>query len=231
MKSQSRILFATLLVSIVFIFFFMDLDHYLHFEFIKDQHQSFLELYKQSPFQMLFIYSFVYIITAALSLPGAAPLTLLAGALFGLVIGTIVVSFASTIGATLAFLISRFLFKDWVQNRFSKHLEKINRGIDEKGVFYLFTLRLIPVFPFFVINLVMGLTPIRTKTFFLVSQAGMLAATIIYVNAGSQLAQIDSLKGFLSPHLIFSFCLLGFFPLIAKKLLYWIKKLPKVFDS
>ena len=131
--------------------------------------------------------------------------------------GTVLVSFASTIGATLAFLASRFLFRDFIQNRFSDKLKVINRGIEKDGAFYLFTLRLVPAFPFFIINLVMGLTPNRTLTFALVSQIGMLAATIVFVNAGTQLAKISGLGDILSPQLIASFVLLGLFPLIAKK--------------
>ncbi|MEX1303389.1 MAG: TVP38/TMEM64 family protein, partial [Desulfotignum sp.] len=158
-----------------------------------------------------------YITVTALSLPGAAVMTLAGGALFGLVTGTVVISFASTIGATLAFLVSRFLLKNWVQNRFKDKLHAINRGIERDGAFYLFTLRLVPVFPFFIINLVMGLTPIRTIRFYLVSQLGMLPGTLVYVNAGTQLAQIDSLKDIVSPGLLLSFALLGMFPLLAKK--------------
>jgi uncharacterized membrane protein YdjX (TVP38/TMEM64 family) len=144
-------------------------------------------------------------------------MTLAGGALFGLLTGTVVISFASTIGATLAFLVSRFLLKDWVQERFKEKLHTINQGIEREGSFYLFTLRLVPVFPFFIINLVMGLTPIRTTRFYLVSQVGMLPGTLVYVNAGTQLAQIDSLKGILSPGLLLSFALLGMFPLLARK--------------
>jgi uncharacterized membrane protein YdjX (TVP38/TMEM64 family) len=165
----------------------------------------------------------IYIAVAALSLPGAAILTLAAGALFGNLAGLIMVSFASSIGATLAFLVSRFLLKDYVQKKFGDKLKAINEGVAKEGAFYLFTLRLVPVFPFFVINLAMGLTPIKTLAFYLVSQVGMLPGTFVYVNAGTQIGKLESLKGILSPELIFSFALLGIFPLVAKKIISMIK--------
>ena len=164
--------------------------------------------YKENALLAIGAYTGVYILSTALSLPGAALLTLLGGALFGLVTGTILVSFASTIGATLAFLVSRLLLRDFVQGKFGHYLKPFNEGIKKDGALYLFTLRLIPAFPFFVINLVMGLTPMKTIPFFFVSQIGMLAGTIVFVNAGTQLAQIESLSGILSPKIIFSFVLL-----------------------
>jgi pyruvate/2-oxoglutarate dehydrogenase complex dihydrolipoamide dehydrogenase (E3) component/uncharacterized membrane protein YdjX (TVP38/TMEM64 family) len=157
------------------------------------------------------------VVVTALSLPGAAVMTVAAGALFGLLQGTLLVSFASTIGATLAFLVSRYLLRDAVQQRFGSRLAAINRGIERDGAFYLFTLRLVPAFPFFLINLLMGLTPIKAWTFYWVSQIGMLAGTLVYVNAGTQIAQLESLSGILSPDLLISFALLGLFPLLAKK--------------
>jgi uncharacterized membrane protein YdjX (TVP38/TMEM64 family) len=168
-------------------------------------------------------YTLIYIAVTALSLPGAAVMTLAGGGLFGLLVGTIVVSFASTIGATLAFLVSRFLLRDWVQTKFNDKLQPINDGIEADGAFYLFTLRLVPAFPFFIINLVMGLTPIKTIQFYLTSQIGMLAGTIVFVNAGTHLSKIDSLNGILSPGLLISFILLGIFPFLAKKGLNIIK--------
>jgi uncharacterized membrane protein YdjX (TVP38/TMEM64 family) len=158
----------------------------------------------------------VYVAVTGLSLPGAAIMTLVAGALFGLWTGTLLASFASSLGATVAFLFSRYILRDSVQNRFAHHLVAINKGIEREGALYLFTLRLVPVFPFFVINLVMGLMPIRTLTFYWVSQVGMLAGTVVYVNAGTQLGQLESLSGILSPGIILSFVLLGVFPLLAK---------------
>ncbi|MBU4395014.1 MAG: TVP38/TMEM64 family protein, partial [Proteobacteria bacterium] len=146
------------------------------------------------------------------------------GALFGLVTGTIVISFASTIGATLACMVSRFLLRDWVQARFGEKLERINEGIEQEGGFYLFTLRLIPVFPFFVINLAMGLTRIKLSTYYWVSQLGMLPGTLVYVNAGKELGKLETLAGILSPSLIFSFVLLGLFPITVKKIVGRIKR-------
>ena len=152
-------------------------------------------------------------------MPGAAVLTLVAGAIFDLWVGVVIVSFSSTIGASLAFLLARYLFRDFVQARFSKHLKPINDGVEKDGSFYLFALRLVPLFPFVVINVAMALTPLRLWTFYYVSQLGMLGGTFVYVNAGSQLGQLESLSGILSPVLIGSFVLLGLFPLIAKKAL------------
>jgi uncharacterized membrane protein YdjX (TVP38/TMEM64 family) len=171
-----------------------------------------------------------YIAVTALSLPGAAVLTLAGGGLFGLMVGTIAVSFASTIGATLACLVSRFLLREWVQSKFGDRLATINSGIEKEGAFYLFSLRLVPIFPFFVINLVMGLTRMRLSTFFWVSQIGMLAGTMVYVNAGKELAKIDSLSGIMSPGVLISFVVLGLFPITVKKILslYQTKFKPKV---
>ncbi len=211
-------------MALIAMFFIFDLKQYLSLSYIKNQQDAFEAFYADNPIATIGSYMAVYIITTALSLPGAALLTLLGGALFGVLTGTIVVSFASTIGATLAFLASRFLLRDYVQSKFSRYLTKINKGIEEEGAFYLFTLRLIPAFPFFVINLVMGLTPMRTITFFLVSQIGMLAGTIVYVNAGTQLSQIESASGIISPQVIGSFVVLGLFPLVAKKIMQKIRK-------
>lgn len=224
MKIFSRTLTIALILGLIFAFFKFNLSQYLTLDYIKSQQDTFASYYTENPFATIGIYLLVYITSTALSLPGAALLTLLGGGLFGLVTGTILVSIASTTGATLSFLVSRFILKDWVQQKFSKQLKTINDGVEKEGAFYLFTLRLIPVVPFFVINLVMGLTPMRTITFFFVSQIGMLAGTIVYVNAGTQLAQIDSLKGILSPSLLLSFVILGLFPIITKKALSFFKK-------
>jgi uncharacterized membrane protein YdjX (TVP38/TMEM64 family) len=158
-------------------------------------------------------------------------LTIAGGALFGFLTGTLIVSFASTIGATLACFVARFLLRDWVQAKFGDKIVKINEGIGKEGAFYLFTLRLIPVFPFWIINLVMGVTKMPLGTFYWVSQLGMLAGTMVYVNAGKELARIDSLKGILSPGLIVSFALLGIFPIVVKKLLTLYKKRRRNSDS
>ena len=204
-------------------FFAFDLHHQLTLENLKSKQQAFQDYYSANSGKTILAYAAVYILVTALSLPGATVMTLAGGAMFGLWVGVLIISFASTIGATLAFLVSRFLLRDWVQNRFGDKLTAINAGVKKDGAFYLFTLRLVPLFPFFVINLVMGLTPIRIVVFYLVSQIGMLPGTFVYVNAGTQLAKIDSLQGILSPGLIFSFVLLGIFPLIAKKAVAVVK--------
>ncbi|CAM2885366.1 TVP38/TMEM64 family protein [Vibrio rarus] len=162
------------------------------------------------------LYFIGYVFITAFSIPGAAVVTLLGAALFGFWSSLLLVSFASTIGATLAFLSSRYLLRDWVQAKFGSKLATINNGVEKDGAFYLFSLRLIPVFPFFLINLLMGLTPISVAKFYVVSQLGMLAGTMVYLNAGTQLAEIDSLSGIVSPTVLASFALLGLFPLIAK---------------
>ena len=204
-------------------FFLFDVGSFLTLENLKAQQAELDGWREQNPQLSLLVFFVVYVVVTALSLPGAAVMTLAIGAIFGFVTGTILVSFASTIGATLAFVIARFLLRDTVQAKFGDKLKAINQGVEKDGAFYLFGLRLVPLFPFFVINLVMGLTPIRTWTFAWVSQVGMFAGTLVYVNAGTQLAKIDSLSGILSPGLIISFVLLGVFPLIAKKILAGIK--------
>ncbi len=208
---------------LVAIFFALDLQQYLTLEYLKESQVRFADLYHAKPVLVIGAYMGIYILVTALSLPGAAILTLAGGALFGLVTGLIVVSFASSIGATLACLVARFVLRDWVQNKFGDKLSTINEGIAKEGAFYLFTLRLIPVFPFFVINLVMGLTKMSLFTFYWVSQLGMLAGTAVFVNAGKELAKIDSLSGILSPGLIGSFVILGLFPLVVKKLVSFIQ--------
>lgn len=220
-------------------FFYFDLGQYLSLDYFAQQKENILAYHIDHPIQTALIYFAIYIAVTGLSLPGAAVMTLVGGAIFGLVEGVILVSFASTIGATLAFLVSRTILKDSVQNKFGDSLKSINEGIEKEGAFYLFGLRLVPLFPFFVINLVMGLTPIRTLQFFFVSQIGMLPGTIVYVNAGTQLGQIESLSGILSPALIFSFLLLAIFPIIAKRMMDAIKSQrilkrfnkPKQFDT
>ncbi len=214
---KTRILVGVALVLAVYAFFALDLGQYLNLEFFKSRQDAIDQYYQAHPWSTALFYVLIYIAVTALSLPGAVVMTLVGGAVFGLGLGTVLVSLASTVGATLAFLVSRFLLRDLVQDRFAESLVTFNDGIEKDGAFYLFTLRLVPAFPFFIINLVMGLTPIRTLTFFAVSWIGMLAGTIVYVNAGTRLAAIDSLAGILSPGLIASFTLLGVFPLIARK--------------
>lgn len=207
------------IAAIIVAFKLMGLDMYLSFEYLKESQERFAAYYSANALLVIGLYMLVYIGVTALSLPGAAVMTLAGGALFGLLTGTIVVSFASTIGATMAFLVSRFLLRDWVQEKFQERLKAVNRGIETEGSLYLFTLRLIPVFPFFVINLVMGLTRMRTWTFYWVSQVGMLAGTVVYINAGKELGKLESLKGILSPGLLFSFALLGIFPITVRKIM------------
>ena len=205
------------------IFFAFDLQQYLTLDYLKESQAKFADLYQTKPVMVIGVYMAIYILVTALSLPGAVILTLAGGALFGLVTGLIVVSFSSTIGATLACFVSRFVLRDWVQKKFGDKLATVNEGVAKEGAFYLFTLRLIPVFPFFVINLVMGLTKMSLFTFYWVSQLGMLAGTAVFVNAGKELAKIDSLSGILSPGLIGSFVILGLFPLVVKKLVAYIQ--------
>ncbi|MGI0116105.1 dihydrolipoyl dehydrogenase [Zooshikella sp. RANM57] len=208
---KSKLILATSVAIAIALFFLLDLEQYLSVSFFQS-------LYDQNPIETALIFFVIYVAVTGLSLPGAALMTLVAGVIFGLLHGTILVSFASTIGATLAFLLSRTLLHDWVQSRFSSYLKTINQGIRQEGAFYLFTLRLIPAIPFFVINLVMGLTPIRTGRFFIVSQVGMLPGTIVYVGAGASLTQVEalSIKGVLQPEIIAAFLLLGIFPWLAK---------------
>ncbi|ASJ75372.1 FAD-dependent oxidoreductase [Granulosicoccus antarcticus] len=220
---QNRKLLISVLVILVAGFFFFDIGRFFSLEYLKNEQAALATFYEQQPLLVIAIFFFGYIAVTALSLPGAAILTLAAGAQFGLLTGTVIVSFASTIGATLAFLVSRYLLRDTIESRFGDKLKTFNRNIEKDGAFYLFTVRLVPVFPFFLVNLVMGLTPLKTGVFYIVSQIGMLAGTLVFVNAGTQLAKIDSLSGILSPGLIFSFALLGIFPLVAKKVIDMIK--------
>jgi len=214
---QGRLWVVALLVLAVAAFFASGAHRYFTFESVKARQAGIEAWTAAHPWQAAAGYFLAYVAVAGLSLPGAALMTLLGGALFGLLWGSVVVSFASAIGATLAFLASRFVLRDWVQQKFGRSFETLNAGIAREGGFYLFTLRLIPAVPFFLINLAMGLTPMRTWTFYWVSQVGMLAGTVVYVNAGTQLAKIDSPMGILSWQLLGAFLLLGFFPLIAKK--------------
>lgn len=230
-KNQTKLLLVIIAVVLISLFFAFDLRQYLTLTYLKQQQLS-LESYISHHFLLAsLVYVAIYVLSTALSLPGATILTLGAGALFGIFYGTFLVSFASTIGATLAFLAARFLLKEVVQTKFKDKLAAINQGIDQDGGFYLFTLRLVPLFPFFMINLLMGLTPISTLRFFLVSQIGMLPGTLVYINAGTQIALIDSLDGIFSPSLILSFALLGIFPIFAKKLIQLLQNKKKSSNS
>ena len=204
--------------------FFFDIGQYLSFETIKQQHEKLILLIESNFIFYFILFFFIYIIVTAFALPFAAIKTVLAGALFGLIPGVILTSFASSIGSTLCFLMSRFVLRDFVQNKYSKYLDKINRGIKEDGVYYLFFLRLSPIFPFFIINLVFGLTKMKAMTFYTISQIGMLIGTVVFVNAGVQLSKISSISDILSFNLILSFILIGLVPLIIKKLIQIIKK-------
>ncbi len=222
MKNKKPLILLALAVLIA-LFFVFDLGRYFSLAFLKSQQSGFAELYAQQPALVIAAFFAIYVAVTALSLPGAAIMTLAGGAIFGLGVGTLIVSFAASVGATLAFLAARFVLGESVQAKFGSRLAEINKGVEKEGAFYLFTLRLVPLVPFFVINLVMGLTKMKTLTFYWVSQVGMLLGTAVYVNAGTQLAKIDSLKGILSPGLIGSFVLLGIFPLVAKKIVDAVK--------
>ena len=219
----AKISIVLILLSVIIVFIVFDLDRFVTLSYIKASQEKFQALATEHPLIVITSYMTVYILITSLSLPGAAVLTLLGGALFGLWIGTLAVSFASTIGATLACVVSRFVLRDWVQKKLGDKILTVNEGVEREGAFYLFTLRLIPIFPFWAINLVMGLTRMPLRTFYWVSQVGMLAGTVVYVNAGKELAKIDSLSDILSPSLILSFILLGILPLTAKKVIAFYK--------
>ncbi len=214
-----RLILIVIMVLAAAMFWLFGLDRYLTLSFLKGALEDFRAMQHAHPLPVLFAYFSLYVAVTALSLPGAAVLTLAGGALFGFLTGTLIVSFASTIGATLACLAARFLLREWIQTKFGAALAKVNEGIDREGAFYLFTLRLIPLFPFWMINLVMGLTKMPLWRFIWVSQLGMLAGTMVYINAGKELAKIESYQGILSPGLVASFALLGIFPLAVKRIL------------
>jgi len=234
-----KIILLLLAAIVISAFFYFNLHQLLTLQGLKDSMEQFDQWRNQSPVLVIGGFFLLYVLVTALSLPGATILTLAAGALFGLVEGLLIASFASTLGATLAFLASRYLLRDTIKKRFLNRLTAIDKGVEKEGAFYLFTLRLVPVFPFFLINLLMGLTSIKSLTFYWVSQVGMLAGTFVFVNAGTQLAQIESLSGILSFDLIISFVLLGIFPFIAKMILNGFKRRrvyknfskPKKFDQ
>lgn len=219
-----KVVIVLLIIIFIALFKIFDLGQYLTLSYIKGSQQRFAELYSENKVLVVGAYMFIYILVTSLSLPGAAVMTLAGGALFGLVTGALAVSFASTIGATLACFVSRFLLRDWVQGKFGDKITKVNQGVEKEGAFYLFTMRLIPVFPFWMINLVMGVSRMPIRTFFWVSQIGMLPGTVVYVNAGKEIAKIDSLAGILSPGLILSFVILGIFPIAVKKIMGLYRK-------
>ncbi len=219
-----KIIVLLLLIAAAVAIKLLELDRFLTLEQLKQSREQLAQFYMEQPLTMIGAYMAIYITATALSLPGAVILTLTGGALFGLALGTLLISFASTIGATLACAVSRFLLRDWVQQKFGDRLTPINRGMEDEGGFYLFSLRLVPIFPFFIINLAMGLTRIRLTTYYWVSQLGMLPATVVYTNAGRELGRLDSLAGILSPSLLLSFVILGLFPITVKKVLAFFRQ-------
>ena len=221
---KKKIVILVIVISLIVAFKVFNLGQYLTLSYLKESLDKFNDLYEKHQALVIAGYFIIYVLTTSLSLPGASPLGIVGGALFGFWVATLVVSFASTIGATLACFISRFLLRDWVQSKFSDKIAKVNEGIEKEGAFYLFTLRLIPIFPFWMINLVMGLTKMPLSRFYWVSQIGMLPGTMVYVNAGKELAKIESVKGIFSPRLIISFALLGIFPIAVKKLVAFYRK-------
>jgi uncharacterized membrane protein YdjX (TVP38/TMEM64 family) len=221
---MKKAILVLILVGAIAAYFIFDLGQYLSLESFKASQAEIVAAKDANPLLYIAGFFLLYVAVTGLSIPGAAIMSLVAGALFGVVLGTVIVSFASTIGATLAFLSSRYLLRDWVQGKFGERLRAIDDGLAKDGAFYLFTLRLIPVFPFFVINLLMGLTRIKTWTFFWVSQLGMLAATAVFVNAGTQISRIESTAGLLSPALIGSFVALALFPWVAKAIVTFVKR-------
>ncbi len=221
---KTKLILVAVIAAVIAAFFLFDLGQYFNLEYLKSQKDSLNALYQANPILISLIFFIVYVLVAAFNLPAAGLLTVAAGAILGFWNGVFVVSFASSIGATGAFLMTRYLFHDAIQSKFGDRLSAINSGIEREGAFYVFGLRLVPLFPFFVVNAVLGLTKIKTWTFYWSSQIGMLAGTAVYVNAGTQLATIDSLGDIASPKLIGSFVLLGVFPIVAKYVLNFLKK-------
>ena len=237
--NKTKFTLVALLVLAVVSYITLDLGQYLTLEYAQSQLSS-IQDYKNENFaQTALIYFVGYVVATSLSIPGAIMITLLGGAIFGVFWGTVLVSFASSIGATMAFLVSRYLLREWVERKFGDYLAPLNKGIERDGSFYLFTIRMVPLFPFFVVNLLMGLTAIRTTSFYIVSQIGMLTSTVVYLNAGSELSQISSVSGLVSAPVLFSLVLLGIFPLFAKLILNIMRrnkalnkyKKPKQFDA
>jgi uncharacterized membrane protein YdjX (TVP38/TMEM64 family) len=212
-----KILIVLFLASLFFVIWLFDLSQYLTLDFIHAQQEAFKQFQLSHPLLVLAIFFIAYVVITSLSLPGAAVMTLLGGALFGFWQGLITVSFASSIGATLAFLLARFLLRDWIQGRYQKQLAVLNDGFEKEGSFYLFAIRLVPLFPFFLVNILTSVMPIKTRSFYAASQLGMLPGTAVYVYAGTELGKIQSLSGIASPSVLVAFALLGLFPIIAKK--------------
>ncbi len=237
-KKFGKIVVVAGIIVLLVTFQLLNLTQYLSLSYLKMRQGDFAAYYETHGLATVGAYFLLYVLVTAFSLPGAVVMTLAGGALFGFSIGMVTVSFASTVGATLAFLVARFLLHDVIEAKFSDRLKVINEGILRDGAFYLFTLRLVPIFPFFIINLLMGLTSMRVRTFYWVSQIGMLLGTAMFVNAGTQLAQIESVSGILSPRILGSFVLVGILPFAARKLIDFVKvwrlhskwPRPKIFD-
>jgi uncharacterized membrane protein YdjX (TVP38/TMEM64 family) len=223
-KNRVKFILLSVIALTVGAFFYFDLQRFASLEALKLQHSSLSVYAHDHTFLIALLFSLAYIIVTALSLPIASIFTLLAGALFGFPTGLLIASFASTIGATLAFLIARFILKEWVQNKYGSYLKKINDGFNKEGSFYLFALRIVPAFPFFMVNIAASILPIKIWTFYWVSQLGMLAGTAVYVYAGTQLGNLTSLSGIMSPSLLLSFATLGIFPIVAKKIITKVRQ-------
>ena len=215
------IFFILILISI---FFFSDLKNFFTLGYVKENLINIRLLFKENVLLFSLIFSLIYIMSSALSLPFATLLTLLSGYIFGLTLGAFIVSLCSTVGASIAFLTSKYLFYDYIQKRYKKQLVTINNEFINEGIFYIFALRLVPVFPFFVVNIVTSLLPIKLSTFFWVSMLGMFPATLVYVNAGNELSKINSFSDILSFQVLISFSLIGILPLTIKFLLNKIRR-------
>ncbi len=224
LATAGKLVLLVIVAGLVGAFFAFDLGQYASLDYLKSIHQDVVAQVHARPVWSSLLYFAGYVLVTGLSLPGAAVMTLAGGAVFGLVWGLVLVSFASSLGATIAMLIARTLMGDWVQQKYGEQLRSINAGLEKDGAFYLFSLRMVPLFPFFVINLVMGLTPLPAWRFYWVSQLGMLAGTVVFVFAGTQLAEVESLSDVLSPGLIIAFSLLGLFPLLARKFMEAISR-------
>ncbi len=222
-RNMIRLGLVLAVVTAITGFFVFDLQQYLSLAQLKSQRDALASYAQMRPVMTIGIYFIAYVVMAAFSLPGAAIMTIAGGAVFGLATGTVVVSFASSAGATLAFLAARFIFRDSVQRHFKDRLQRLNDGVQRDGGFYLLTLRLVPVFPFFVINLVAALTPLRTWTFYWVSQIGMLPATLVYVNAGTELGKVSAPGDILSLPLLGALVLLALLPLLMRRVLGWLQ--------
>ncbi len=221
---RNKLILAAIMITIFIVIILAGPEKYLNLDFVKSSLNSILDYKDANPVKSIFIFSAIYVGITAVSIPGALILTLSSGAIFGFTTGTLIAIFSSTIGATLAFLVSRYLFHDLVAEHWSGRLARIRESFHREGALYLFSMRLVPVFPFFLINLLMGLTPIRVKSFIIATLCGMVPASIVFVNTGTQLARLDSLKGILSPAIIGSLLLLAIFPWVAKAIVSVIRR-------